>query len=971
MPKTTEPAFNVELANVLRSKHPLWRDRVRAEQTDVFRQRALQPDVLVDHPGGLPVAVEVEFEPAPEVEQDARDRIGMVVGVSGTPVEQALAVRAPRSLSADQADLPDRIDEAQFSYCAFFDTKDGLRRWPRRGWIHGGVSDLAACIERVAVSERLLARGMKILERVVAQSAAHFLVQEELGFDGPAIEVSELLHQERGEQTARMAMAILANAAIFHNVIAGSYRIKPIHEIKSELGDISLWDVLDTWHKILREINYWPIFRIAMKILGVTRADACIRILNLLAAAAARLSEIGVTSLHDMSGRMFQRLIADRKFLATFYTRPTSAALLGELAVDRLPCDWSSPRAVRHLRIADLACGTGILLSAAYQAVLGRHRRSGRDDGRLHRSMMERSLIAADIMPAATHLAASMLSSAHPTQTFRRTRIFTMPYGEQEAGRPLALGSLDLILEESARPLFGTGRTAARGDRVGAQPLEGAEEVILEHESADLVIMNPPFTRPTNHESANVPVPSFAGFGKPEDEQRAMAKHLARIRREIGGAAGHGNAGLASNFFDLAHAKTKPGGVVALVLPASAISGRSWRNMRRLLSAHYRDVSIVSLAATGSTERAFSADTGMAEALMVATKRLEAEPPGGDTLFANLHSRPGSLAEAAETARAITDLPREQVLGKLRIGDQDIVGNFVRAPLKAGGCAGVREEGLAAVMLALPEGHLSLPRIDDIEIPTSRLGALGHRGLLDRDIVGAETGPSGLPRGPFDRLPIQPGEVATAAYPMLWSHRAQRERRLIVVPDSKGQTRDGCDGKAVDLWQRTASRLHFNRDFQINSQSLAACLTAEPSIGGTAWPNFLLDYAGWEEAFALCANTTLGLMSFWWVGTRQQQGRARITIDALPRLPVLDPRPLGEPGRAKAVEMFKRFSTRDFLPANEAYRDASREELDRAVLVELFGLPAGVLAPLAVVRNQWCAEPSVHGGKNTAISNVE
>ena len=96
-----------------------------------------------------------------------------------------------------------------------------------------------------------------------------------------------------------------------------------------------------------------------------------------------------MTSLHDMSGRMFQRLIADRKFLATFYTLPTSAALLADLAVDRVPCDWSSPRAIRRLRVADLACGTGILLSAAYQAILGRHRRRGKNDVKLHRSMME------------------------------------------------------------------------------------------------------------------------------------------------------------------------------------------------------------------------------------------------------------------------------------------------------------------------------------------------------------------------------------------------------------------------------------------------------------------------------------------------------------------------------------------------------------------------------------------------------
>ena len=38
--------------------------------------------------------------------------------------------------------------------------------------------------------------------------------------------------------------------------------------------------------------------------------------------------------------------------------------------------------------------------------------------------------------------------------------------------------------------------------------------------SLDLVIMNPPFTRPTNHERSDEPVPSFAGFGRPAPSSR-------------------------------------------------------------------------------------------------------------------------------------------------------------------------------------------------------------------------------------------------------------------------------------------------------------------------------------------------------------------------------------------------------------------------------------------------------------------
>ena len=107
---------------------------------------------------------------------------------------------------------------------------------------------------------------------------------------------------------------------------------------------------------------------------------------------------------------------------------------------------------------------------------------------------------------------------------------------------------------------------------------------------------------------------------------------------------------------------------------------------------------------------------------------------------------------------------------------------------------------------------------------------------------------------------------AKAAYPMLWNHDADRERRLVVEPDSEGRERPGQHQRAVAVWE-TATRLHFNRDFRLNSQSLAACLTPERSIGGTAWPNFSIEGDGdAAKALALWANTTPGLISFWWVG---------------------------------------------------------------------------------------------------------
>ena len=118
-------------------------------------------------------------------------------------------------------------------------------------------------------------------------------------------------------------------------------------------------------------------------------------------------------------------------------------------------------------------------------------------------------------------------------------------------------------------------------------------------------------------------------------------------------------------------------------------------------------------------------------------------------------------------------------------------------------------------------------------------------------------------------------------------------------------------------------------------------------------------------AIALWANTTLGLMAFWWLGSRQHQGRAVTTLSNLPQLTMLDPRALTPEQLSCADGIFERFQAEPLLAANEAYRDDARKALDRAVLVDMLGVSEEALAPLDNLRSQWCAEPSVHGGKES------
>ena len=554
---------------------------------------------------------------------------------------------------------------------------------------------------------------------------------------------------------------------------------------------------------------------------------------------------------------------------------------------------------------------------------------------------MERVLTGLDIMPAATHLTCSMLSSAHPSLAYGKSQIHTMPYGIQD--NSTHIGALDLLVSEHFVSLFVT------GESVGGTGSDSHSEhsVAVEEDSCNLVIMNPPFTRPTNHEAghAEIPVPSFAGFSTSHDEQLAMGRKL----RETTAQFGSGNAGLASNFMDLGHSKLRDGGVLALVVPFSFVRGKSWKGAREMLQAHYCDIHVTSIAATGSKTRAFSADTGMAECLVVATKRTRGK---SRATYSNLAARPASLLEAAVQAK-------------------NARARAVQGDILDAGAAGVSSTSLIGAARSLEAGNLLLPRQErSIELPVVPLGTVADRGLVDRDINGgfSNRNATGLARGPFTVRAIRPGEVPT--YPMLWAHYADRERKFVVLPDRCGDPRPDDGARAAERWNSAASRLHANRDFQLISQSLAMCVTPEKCLGGSAWPNILPAEVRHEVPLLLWCNSTLGLVMHWWKGTRQQAGRSRITITAVIDLPVFDPRTLTQEQVDHCHAVFEDFKDKPLLPANEAYRDETRKALDRELLfgiTSVLQLDAGLEEGLDLLRKKWCAEPSVHGGKGTRI----
>ena len=577
---------------------------------------------------------------------------------------------------------------------------------------------------------------------------------------------------------------------------------------------------------------------------------------------------------------------------------------------------------------------------------------------------MEDVLYGCDVMPSAIHITGSTLSGAQPNLGFRQSRLYTMPYGRQEDGS-VKIGSLELLQSSSVMTLFNTSDPAMRTGSVGE---ETAAQVIADipDESFDLVIMNPPFTRATNHGGVHADVvnPAFAAFGATRDDQGLMGD---RIKTLGNGTEYHGNAGMASAFAALANRKLKRGGVLALVLPLVATAGLSWQRFRGMIAQDYENLSVLSIAANNVTDMSFSSDTGLGECLVICSKGRDRERiTSSRAKFTSLRHRPRGFVQASAIAQGIAecDSPRGIEDGPyggtaIMVGDKSAGELLATQPTKGGenwGSVRLLDYTIAQVAYALSLSKLWLPgSAQALSVNMAKLDAVSTLGLVDRDINGP------IPRGPFDKT--APNQ--TASFPSLWNHNAKKESRMICTPDSQLRVRQGMETKANAVWA-TASRAHLNRDFRFNSQPLAVAFTEYKSLGGRSWPNVKFESSRLDYAFALWGNCTLGMLMYWWHSSRQDSGRGVTTIRSAESLPVLDLRTLTDDQLSTAQEIFDDFRKRDLMPAYLADSDPNRDLLDRRVICDLLGFDQDTYRAVRRLSAKWCAEPSVHGGKKTA-----
>jgi hypothetical protein len=481
--------------------------------------------------------------------------------------------------------------------------------------------------------------------------------------------------------------------------------------------------------------------------------------------------------------------------------------------------------------------------------------------------------------------------------------------------------------------------------------------------SFDLVVMNPPYARATGHEGKKigVPVPMFAAFGSAASEQRAMSKAFRVATR---GTCAHGNAGEASAFLALGHARLREGGRLALILPLSLLAGEAWRRSRALLRRSYRDLIVATISGTGS----FSSDTTMGECLLVATKSKKGSTRG---TFVVLDRAPADEREASAMVEAIR-VARDRK--PARLDDRSAGGTSIV----------VRGRALASMIdapLDRDDGPWPLARIRDLSLAkrahavacssveglaVTRLGSIARIGPYHMDITGTER-VGGATRGPFE---IHPRTPSITNHPILWAHRAHAERAMIVEPDADAVLRHATNARErsiLDARARalvaTASHAHVNRDFRFNAQSIAVAFTQAPTLGGRAWPSVIFDDVAHAKAFTLWSNTTFGLLLYWWTANKQHDGRGSIPVTAVRDLRTLDLSALSRSKLRALARAFDDLAHLPLAPANEIDIDDARATIDRRVLRDLLGLSCASDTELHALRCALAREPSIAGSK--------
>jgi len=496
------------------------------------------------------------------------------------------------------------------------------------------------------------------------------------------------------------ALSILLSTVFYEHVRNAHPQLQPVTSYVAQYGPI---EGLKRALEDLLKIDYRAAVELTIEILNALPQSASQRVNSLISLGVKIASKAGLLR-RDFAGRLYHERTGDialQKGFATFYTEVPAAYLLATLAVstllnlddiDLLSLDREKAREIADrivsIKLGDLACGSGTLLTASYNALMRTitalkfyYDLDNMDLDNIGKRLIEESIYGIDALRYASQITAINLALMAPS-TIGRENVYTIYLGYIQGKNQAWLGSLELLNNsDRVGGLLAYIEGGLRGvaERVA---LEGTEGVFSIPQGFDLIIMNPPFTRATGRterfEMEAAGERGLFGFIVDAEARRNVIRAYERVResiksdlekvaanianvlpttirdivlskpRELRQYLAIGQAGEGLPFLYLAYKYVKNGGIIAFVLPRGLLAGTSWFLARTLLASEFH-VKYVIVSSDPKRGYNFSEGTSLSETLIVA-RRTDRHSDDDETVFVNLLSKPVTALEAVMLA---------------------------------------------------------------------------------------------------------------------------------------------------------------------------------------------------------------------------------------------------------------------------------------------------------------------------------
>jgi hypothetical protein len=940
-----QEVFNVLLAQLLQE-----RGVITAPETIIKlgpEQARRMPDVIVNFQG-LRTTIEGEVNDQPDAQTRALDSASKRVTEGIAHIGVAVVYPAElRGVAFEQ--LKSAVAECRLLIAIVTESGES-------GYAQGNVDYLESALRHAfeqLAREDIVTRAATLLSAGIERFASACAPKRGIvGRMALALGIRQLEHEDtplekdrkkrevaERERAAisRIGGLVILNAMIFQEVLSEDdncvLRLEKICP-KPRFKRIHMMDEFDQhWKFIFENINYYPIFHVGREVLGAIPSNPYVfDAIEVLAETARTIVQMRAPLRHDLMGRVYHRLLADAKYLGTYYTGIPAAALLLKLALrpDGWATQWHDPKQVGQLRIADLACGTGTLLMAAADAITDNHISASAKEGRAIDFNVLQEVLAEDVL------------YGYDVLPFLKMNLFSLPLG----GPELRLGSIEFLIGRQCQMAM---------DLFGAMPAtqhvtgEDVKEVaVAQLPDLDLCVMNPPFTR------------SVGGnllFGSvPEAERDLMQEKLKELVKKPrnGRTLASITAGLGSVFVAAADRYIKPGGRIALVLPKALLSGVAWDRTRSLLRQNYR---LEYLVASHDPQRwNFSESTDLSEVLLVAKKNGgNNSQRNGNVVALNLWRNLATVFESLAVANQVAEAQPPDVetgqgalgisLGRQKVGEAVSIAwkELKEASSWLLPCAFAQSD-LTRVAAHLSQGSLWLPGHGKAgKISLCALSELGSLGPDRRDIH------DGFSRS----LKVTP-------YPAFWGHDAEAVCTMAQQPNAHlmplHKAKEGRNLRKVeDLWPLAGSLVLVER-MRLNTQKLTAARLTEPVLSNTWWPftpKKRHSSAQRQKALVLWLNSTLGVLLFCVHREETQGSWVGFKKPVLSAMPVLDLKSLCGNQLKLISSVYDRLCDKALRPLPEMDTDDVRAEIDKA-LAKALKLP-----DFSILRQMLAREPVV------------